>query len=344
MKTTNTLFKNRSAIAASATVFFASITAFSFAQSKGEEEVTVKVVRIVDGDTTTIEKKMGEVSVQDFTKQFQNIKGKNVQVMITVEESNKDKMNKNKKESSSMHFNFDMDSLPAGQAGALANSFAKAFVLSDSAMSKSFVWNDSMMKNFPKNFDFKFDFDDESDVNDFDFDLSMDKDKNGKTMIIKNGNGKTIVINADEDNVTINKSENGKTKTKTIVINDDKSIRKKKVIVSTSVIVIDEDDNSNKRSRSDKEESSFNFYPNPSDGKFTLDLDLSPVGNNSNGVNGKEDALVKITDMNSREVYHEKISGNGKMSKTIDLNGKKGTFIVTIKQGKRTTSKKIIIE
>ena len=86
--------------------------------------------------------------------------------------------------------------------------------------------------------------------------------------------------------------------------------------------------------KKNKEESNFSFYPNPSDGNFVLDLDL----------NGKDDAQVRITDMNGKEVYNEKITGNGKVSKSIDLSGKKGTFIVTIKQGKKTTNKKIIIE
>jgi hypothetical protein len=90
-------------------------------------------------------------------------------------------------------------------------------------------------------------------------------------------------------------------------------------------------------------EESFKFYPNPSDGNFVLDLDL----------NTKDEVSVLITDMSGKEVYKESFlaeshpfgTGNGKTSKTIDLGSeKKGTFIVTIKQGKKTSSKKIIIE
>ena len=227
-----------------------------------------------------------------------------------------------------MHFNFDMDS-------SSANSIAKAFVFSDSGFIKKMEINDSVFKNFPKNFNFDFNFDDEGTMNDFDFDINTDKD--GKTVIIKNGKGKTIVINGEENDAADKKSENGKTKTKTktIVINDDMRNKKKKVIVSTSVTVIDEEDNFNKKAASDKkEETSFNFYPNPSDGNFILDLVMS----------GKEDAQVKIVDMNGKEVYNEKISGKGNVTRSIDLSGKRGTFIVTIKQGKKTTTKKIIIE
>lgn len=317
------------------TIFLLAVTtAVSVAQSQSKGPVKVKIVRIVDGDTTTIEQTMNETSVQDFTKQFQNIKGKNVQVMITVEDLEKDKKDKNRS-AQSMHFNFDMDS-------SSAHSFAKAFVFSDSAFEKHFTWNDSMLKNFPKNFDFKFDFDDEGMMHDFNFDFNIDTDKDGKAVIIKNGKGKTIVIKGDEDNARINMSEddNGRTrtKTKTIVIGDENGKNKKKVIVSTSVVVIDIDDEKDDVYKSDrkksKEETNFSFYPNPSDGNFILDLEM----------NGKDDAQVKITDMNGKVVYSEKISGNSKVSKSIDLSGKKGTFIVTIKQGKKITSKKIIIE
>lgn len=331
MKTLTAFFKNNTAlVVAVCAVVLATATGIVIAQSKNNGPVKVKIVKIVDGDTTTIEKTMDEASVQDFTKQFQNLNGKNVQVMITAEDVSKDKKDKNKP-AQSMHFNFDMDS-------ATSKAFAKAFVFSGDSL-KELNFNDSIFKNLPKNFDFNFDFDDEGFMNDFNFDINTDED--GKKVIIKSGKGKTIIINGDEDNVSISKSESGnsKTKTKTIVINDEKGKGKKKVIVSTSVIVMDMDDDKDddiykSGKKKSKDETTFNFYPNPSDGDFTLDLDL----------NGKEGAQVKITDMDGKEIYNEKVAGNGMVSKTIHLSGKKGTFIVTIKQGKKITSKKIIIE
>lgn len=332
MKTIITFFQKNLLIIGVLSFFLLTIGAIAIGQNKNMGPVKVKIVRIVDGDTTIIEKTMEEASVHDFTKQFENVKGKNVQIMVTVEDANKDKKNKNKSEQS-MHFDFDMDSTTA-------KSFAKAFVFSGDSL-KELNFNDSIFKNIPKNFNFNFDFDDEGAVNDFSFDINTDK--NGKTVVIKNGKGKTIVIKGNEDNINISKSESTggktKTKTKTIVINDEKGKGKKKVIVSTSVIVIDmnddkDDDVYKSDKKKSKDETNFNFYPNPSDGNFVLELNLDE----------KENAQVKITDMNGKEVYNEKISGNGKTSKTIDLNGKKGTFIVTIKQGRKTTSKKIIIE
>ena len=226
-------------------LLFSMITIFSFAQKNEKEQVNVKIVKIVDGDTSVIEKSMEEASVKDFTKQFDNIKGKNVSVMVTVEGNDKDKNGKHvscqsscksscqssckQKQggASSMHFNFDMDS-------ATARSFSKAFMFNDSMMGKNFTWNDSLMKKFPKDFNFNFNFDDEELMKDFDFNINTED--NGKTMTIKNGNGKTIVINGDDEDEAVTRSEDGKTKTKTktIVINDDKTNSKKKVIVSTS--------------------------------------------------------------------------------------------------------------
>jgi len=195
------------------------------------------------------------------------------------------------------------------------------------------------MNGFPKDMNFDFHFDSDDMMKNFDFNINTEDD--GKTVIIKKQGGNIIIINESDDNVSTTESEsdNGKTKTKTktIVIKDDKAKTKKKVIVTTSVVVIDmEDENSEKSDkRMSKEESSFNFYPNPSDGNFVLDMEL----------NSKEDASIRIVDMNGKEVYNEKFSGSGKKTKSINLgNNKKGTFIVTIKQGKKTSNKKIIIE
>ena len=335
MDTTKQL--NKQYLWAALALLFTMITIFSFAQKREQEPVKVKIVKIVDGDTTTVEKSMGESSVEDFVKQFEDVKGKKMQMMVTVQGDEKDKgksKNKNRSSSSSsaMTFNFDIDS-------ATAHAMSKCFVFADSARGRKFVWNDSLMKGLPKDFNFNFNFDDEEIMKDFDFDFNIDTKEDGKTVIIKKNGGNTIVINGDEDNISISKSDSedskSRTRTKTIVINDDKSKTKKKVIVTTSVVVIDMDDEKRAERRSgEKMTDAFSFYPNPSDGNFTLDLDL----------NGSDAASVRIVDMNGKEVYTEKITGNGKVSKGINLDGKKGTFIVTIKQGKRTSSKKIIIE
>ena len=330
-------------LASAAFVLTLAITTTAEAQNKKSVPVKVKIVKIVDGDTSVIEQTMDQTKVEDFTKQFENIKGKDVQVMVTLEGTDKDKKEK-QRSSQAMNFNFKMDS-------ATAHAFSKCIVLSEDGKGETIVWDDSLMKNHMKDFDFKFDFDEATLMKDLNFDITTEND--GKTTIIKNGNGKTIVINGDEEGESNRESdmENGKTKTqtKTIVINDEENHDKKKVIVSTTVTVIDMNEKgpastkSEKRSRQGrdpsfggkaKDETNVNFYTNPSDGNFTLELELE----------GKEPAQVRITDMDGKEVYTEKITGNGKVSKNLKLDGKKGTFIVTIKQGNKIINKKIIIE
>lgn len=311
-------------------VFLFLSLAISAIAQEAKKPVKVRVVKIIDGDTTTIEKSMDPSDVQDFTEQFQNSNGKNVQVMITVKDTNKDK--ENERCLSALHFNFDTDS-------SMEKLFAKAFSFSDSAFAMNFNWKDSLSKHFSR--DFNFNFDEEGGMSDFDFDIHTDDE--GKKVIIKNGKGKTVVINGDEDDVTMNESKNEnsttKTKTKTIVIDDEKQKNKKKIIVSTSVTVMDMDDERQRRSdsrrKSGQEEDNFSFYPNPSDGNFILELNL----------NGKEEAYVEISDISGKQVYSEKINESGKISKAINLGRNiNGTFIVTVKQGKQTISKKIIIE
>ena len=178
----------------------------------------------------------------------------------------------------------------------------------------------------------KFDFEGlEKMMKDFEFDVQTSDDD--KQVIIKTGRGKTIVINKDED-VQVEKSEDGKTKTKTksFIVENEKG-GKKKITVTTSVTVLEEDHDPADRVK-DGESSSFSFYPNPSDGNFNLDLDLD----------GKKTVQVTITDISGKEIYNEKINGKGKVSHKIALDGKRGTFIVTVKQGGKTQSKKIIIE
>jgi len=94
MKPANKFFRNNLPLVMILTVFFLSVAAISVAQSKNESTVKVKIVKIADGDTTIIEKTMDEANVQDFTRQFQDVKGNNVQVMITIEDLEKDRKTK----------------------------------------------------------------------------------------------------------------------------------------------------------------------------------------------------------------------------------------------------------
>jgi Secretion system C-terminal sorting domain len=356
MKPVKTIFKPFLLLASVLVVYFISIASFSCAQSKEEKQVKVKIVKTVDGKTVTVEKTMGESRVKEFTKQFENIEGDDVQVMITLEAPEDKRMQASfdssakDKSASSMHFNFDFPDGKdmTGIDSVLTNFFSKKFMFHDS-LGKFFNWNDSLFKNLPdlpKDFDFNFDFDKEGVMNNFGFDIKLDN----KDETTGNGNEERDEEDAEEESgstsdQSIHKNFSGEherkkttTKTKTLILKGDKNTPQKKVVVSTSVIVTDmeeKDGGLDKSKSGKKEESTFEFYPNPSDGNFLLDLDS----------NEKEEVLLRITDVNGKEVYKGKFSGNGKTSNPINLGShKNGTFIVTIKQGKKTSSKKIIIE
>lgn len=334
MKTSFSFFKQNAVWLSIVVIFVAATATIAFTQKKEKDLVKVKIVKIADGDTTVIEKVLDENSADDFIKQFQNIKGKNVQLMITLENLNETKKRSNS--DSRMRFNFSWDST-------MSDTWAKCFILSDSSF-KRFSWNDSIWKSFPKHFDF--DFDDEEFIKDFNFDFHINSEDDGNTIIIKSGKNKAIVIEGDEDNLTISKSENEaggektKTRTKTMTIKDAKGKEKKKVIVTTTVKVIDlekndDDDIYKSGKRKSKGGDNFVFYPNPSDGSFILELELS----------GENSADVKITDMQGKIIFQETINGSGTVSRDINLGSdRKGIFIITVKKEKKTVVKKIIVE
>lgn len=305
--------------------FFITATVHAFAQDNDKKEVKIKIIKIVDGDTTITEKTIDKSKPGGHHSFFMDEDGKRFEMLMEMDDERAEgRHHKMMKHRGPMQFHYKTDS-----AG--GNAFAKCFVFDDSTMSnKGFTWNDSCMKVCMKNM--KFDFEGlEKMMKDFEFDVQTSEDD--KQVIIKTGRGKTIVINKDEED-QLEKSDDGKTKTKTksFIVENEKG-GKKKITVTTSVTVLEEDHDPADRVK-DGESNNFSFYPNPSDGNFNLDLDLD----------GKKSAQVIITDITGKEVYNEKVSGKGKVSQKINLDGKKGTFIVTVKQGGKTQSKKIIIE
>ena len=79
----------------------------------------------------------------------------------------------------------------------------------------------------------------------------------------------------------------------------------------------------------------FNFYPNPSNGTFQLKFQ------------GKDrPTLVKVTDINGKEMYAENLQDfGGSYDKEINLSElKKGIYLLQVVQGSKAVNKKIVIE
>jgi len=78
------------------------------------------------------------------------------------------------------------------------------------------------------------------------------------------------------------------------------------------------------------------YYPNPSDGRFTLKFKLEKKG----------DATIRIADPAGKDIYSENLKGfKGEYSKQLDLSKEsKGTYILTITQDGKSITKKMVVE
>jgi hypothetical protein len=79
-----------------------------------------------------------------------------------------------------------------------------------------------------------------------------------------------------------------------------------------------------------------NFYPNPNNGLFKLQFELSDKGTTT----------ISIAEKSGNEVYSEKLNNfTGKYENEINLtNQPKGMYYLTVKQGKQSLVRKLVIE
>lgn len=86
----------------------------------------------------------------------------------------------------------------------------------------------------------------------------------------------------------------------------------------------------------EKELSNFNIYPNPNNGEFTIKL-------NSNSGN---DIAVDVFDIRGRKIFNNSYSrNNSDFSQSIKLNSvEAGMYLVTVSDGAKKITKKIIVE
>ena len=80
---------------------------------------------------------------------------------------------------------------------------------------------------------------------------------------------------------------------------------------------------------------SFELFPNPTNGQITLQFKAAPVN-----------TLIRITDISGREIYKERFGVfSGEYSDTIDLSEfAKGTFLLSISQGDKVFTERIILK
>ncbi|TXD81923.1 T9SS type A sorting domain-containing protein [Subsaximicrobium wynnwilliamsii] len=79
----------------------------------------------------------------------------------------------------------------------------------------------------------------------------------------------------------------------------------------------------------------FSLFPNPNQGEFTIKLNST----------SNQDIQVDVFDLRGRKVFNERFGNNSNFNQTLSLgNVQTGMYLVTISDGNRKTTKKIIIE
>ena len=322
------------------------------AQDKpSEKPVHIKMIKIIDGDTTIIEKDVNEDELHEFEKEMGSIPGKRMNMRMHIDK----KCAPNEmREMGTRHFNdsiggecmkrrmiIDMDSLtpemmfhfydsalpPDGFPSEDGIIMSPGFHFSiDSILTKEFhemetgnffMHNDSMMNRMEEHIGYSFSIsedDDEVVVKQF--------GPGGEKVIVKKLDGRPGEELSEDIEI---RSKDGKTVTR--------------VMVRTTVKIEDmespKEKTSPKREKSELKLEGLSFYPNPNNGIFTIDFEAE----------GKQPVVIRITNMNGREVYREEVKAKGRFSKQIDLSREgKGAYILILEQGKRSTSKKIVIE
>lgn len=171
-----------------------------------------------------------------------------------------------------------------------------------------------------------------------DIEVKIDEDgtkhvyKDGEEIVVAEGDEEIKAIDGKNSTyeITIDESEDGEDITRNVIV---------KVVGSSNIHVEDVEKNDfseipgidAKKLKLDE----FNYYPNPSNGKFTLQFKAD-----------KRPTEVKVMGVDGKTVYLESIqSFEGTYNNEIDLSKqKKGIYLLQILQGNKAVNKKIVIE
>lgn len=164
-----------------------------------------------------------------------------------------------------------------------------------------------------------------------------------KHLIFIGDDGKEIRIEKDGELVFINKEDGIDDMDSNIEVTVNKK-GQKVILLQTRIVLDDLSDAEVKELKSQgiqtsKKEPEFDyikFYPNPSDDAINIQFQMTK----------KADAEVKISNMLGQVIFNEELKDfSGEYNKAINLKDHgKGTYILQISQGKRITTRKIIVE
>jgi len=210
------------------------------------------------------------------------------------------------------------------------------FGISDNTIDTSFMKNFADMQEMFKNFnfnmmpempDFNGSFNIDSITKEFNFqNFGSPSSSSGKNKIIIKSFRDTVPSNDDG------------TMQKSVPDADmhiyDKDDRGKQVTYSKKITILENGIESNKLN--DSKSMQLNVFPNPANEFFNLSFQLDP----------KNKTFITITDMNDKQLLKESIDkAEGTYTRQFDMKGyASGTYLINIKQGKKSVAKRIIIE
>ncbi len=175
---------------------------------------------------------------------------------------------------------------------------------------------------------------------DTDFNFDFDKMFKSIDTSILNNNFKIYSFNFNDDMKALDSLMKNSFKFEMLLNDEDvksdnseKPSKSGKTIAITKSVVIE---NLDKRTNAEKDLniSDLSFFPNPGNGNFTLRYKSESL----------DQINLMITDMSGKTVYSERISATGAVLRNIELSEPTGVYILTLKQGKKSTSKKLVIE
>lgn len=150
----------------------------------------------------------------------------------------------------------------------------------------------------------------------------------------------------EEDNAS---AEPGMMKRKVVVIERSKPMDEETVAAiadetaapeenktSAPVAEIKNERNAAENNSSQLQAEDLNFFPNPSDGKFSLSFRLNTTGTTS----------IRLIDAVGKEIFNETIENfTGEYNRQFDISGKaKGTYLLMISQGNKWMHKKLVVK
>jgi len=131
----------------------------------------------------------------------------------------------------------------------------------------------------------------------------------------------------EEIDVNVEFGEGGKSVVKTIIVT--RSLRIEDLNASEA------EEFKTEPSKKELKIDALKFYPNPGNGLFTLEFQTPNNG----------EVEIVVNDVKGRQVYQQVVEGKGNYTHPIDLSNKsKGLYILTLRQGKKSTHKKLVIE